>query len=473
MKQTMALKHSQSGSAMTLSVVIALVVAATSVTLLQQAKLTEDVTYLPRVKSTQSVIEGNIRVLAQQTLSYLCTANDMSTCTVIEAPFEDLIVKANQACANPEACRFILDNPRFDVASQSFRATLRNDSTVVSLADREIVIDVPPEVFYRAQMLCPDEAPFFLGFNSLGQPQCRPLGWSGPTSCPAGQFVRAIDGRTLSVSCGSLQNTVTCPAGQVLRGLRWANEGGFESLGCAPKISPYQFWSFTPDVDTSGVAIIDDTLPPPTAPGDYSVYRATTTSTTPSVTAACGPAALTTHSSAPGLGLCTRGTASTVTDGATAYTWTCTESSDVANCSGRKTSAPPATLCWSYLGRDEGGTGAAPPEPSSPFTCATLGQEAEFGPCFGPPGSRRCGAWRCIDSSTGTCGRGSPLSGTWSLDTAETCSDFCGGPCSSCSIVNSPLCPVSNPSGACAAVGTSCSYIINTGAGFARTYQCR
>jgi hypothetical protein len=283
--------YSQSGSAMTLSVVIALVVAATSVTLLQQAQLTEDVTYLPRLKSTQSVIEGNIRVLAQQTLSYSCTANDMSTCTLNTEPFQDLIAKANQACANPDACRFVLDNPRFDSASQSFRATLRNDSSVVSLANREIVIDVPPEVFYRAQMLCPNEAPFFLGFSALGQPQCRPLGWSGPTSCPAGQFVRAIDGRTLSVSCGSLQNTVTCPAGQVLRGLRWANEGGFESLGCAPKISPYQFWSFTPNVDTSGLAIIDDTLPTPTAPGNYSVYRETTTSTTPPPTTggAAGP----------------------------------------------------------------------------------------------------------------------------------------------------------------------------------------
>jgi hypothetical protein len=480
--------YSQSGSAMTLSVVIALVVAATSVTLLQQAQLTEDVTYLPRLKSTQSVIEGNIRVLAQQTLSYSCTANDMSTCTLNTEPFQDLIAKANQACANPDACRFVLDNPRFDSASQSFRATLRNDSSVVSLANREIVIDVPPEVFYRAQMLCPNEAPFFLGFSALGQPQCRPLGWSGPTSCPAGQFVRAIDGRTLSVSCGSLQNTVTCPAGQVLRGLRWANEGGFESLGCAPKISPYQFWSFTPNVDTSGLAIIDDTLPTPTAPGNYSVYRATTTSTTPPPMAACGPAAYTTHSAAPGVGLCSTGTPSTVTDGATAYTWTCTESTDVAHCSGRKTTAPPATLCWSRARVEQGypPSFSGSPLPSPPYTCSTLGEEAEFGSCWGPPSNRRCTVFRCIDSSTGSCGGAvGPSSSTWVCNfepdpgSNPQYIEMCGtglsaprsGSCNPSTDTFTP-CAASCPGGGANISGGLCTRPVGAGAWAVPTWSC-
>ena len=180
--------------------------------------------------------------------SYSCSStNNISSCNLAltpSSPFDSLAKIATAQCGFASDCNFSVI-AAFDSTTQIFSATVKNSSSTFHLADRDIIMQIPPEVFYSGSVNCPAATPFFSGYNLNGTMNCKSLAdFNGGTQpCPAGQFISQFDSGTLKFTCISFASDISCPSPQILASYQWQN-GQFTQT-CMPPASAAAYYAYT------------------------------------------------------------------------------------------------------------------------------------------------------------------------------------------------------------------------------------
>lgn len=508
---------SQKGSALLNALVVTGVLVAASGVIYKQSLSMKQQNRYPRIKSTQMIAEASIKSWVMQPVAYENCGTGSPQCALKEGLEGKRFLVRNAKCPQGQSeCGFVTEKVIFDPSTSRFTANLRYEGTEFNVPGKTIELLIPPEVLHSPQVVCPSSTPIFLGLNSDGSPKCRAL--PGTASCGSGEYSESLDLAALSLNCRALSVNQTCAANQLVSDIRWA-QGSFQ-VTCAPRTNVFTFASnvsnFSPRLIASGAASVGVTLPEPpedaVQPQNSTRYEdCAPPPPPPPPSGACGGASAVAHSSAPNSNLCAEGTASTVTELGTSYTWTCTApSTPPTNCSAAKSGVPLNGQCGSAHNQS---LASAPPgsalcsagvastlSGSGPWTwtCAGLNNGADAS-CtarrtIGPIGDCTV-CWRpdpfgdieCPALMPGTMGvyrnagpiglniisRGENLyrCPAWSRDGQESCGDFCGGDCSTCILTSYKACTSTNPLGGECNLGENCS-VINSSASMVYHYSC-
>lgn len=259
--------NNERGSAILGAVAVAAIVGVMSMTIASQINDTNKLSHWPRVRSTMSLVEIQVRSVALSPRSYNCgadTAETASVCTLRPDAFAALAkevppigtVEVQNAALNYTSLRF--------TARVVFVPNAANEGKALAFAPRDLILDVPPEILQSSTFKCPVATPFFIGFGPNGVARCRAL---STTRCAPGQYVSSINPTTLEPICSPAGRLVSCPAGQLVKTFTW-NGTNNVSVVCEPRPHPYTVFAFNPvpSIGASASQDADTPNPVPTHP---------------------------------------------------------------------------------------------------------------------------------------------------------------------------------------------------------------
>ncbi len=132
------------------------------------------------------------------------------------------------------------DFPRLKLSASGaqFEGTLIYEGDDLKLAPIPINVQVPLDLVQSKAVSCAQidaSRPIFHGFDSQGRAKCRAL----PAPCGPGQYLYAVNPRTLASQCRNLSPALLeCPAGQMIGRVSYLN--GEFSTQCIERLDPFQ-----------------------------------------------------------------------------------------------------------------------------------------------------------------------------------------------------------------------------------------
>ncbi len=224
------------------SAIVAALIFAGAMVLAYQAIRAESLTKEIVIRSAFNQIELRLQQLASARESYVACMTD-DTCGVKIAFFEEAVRQMKVV----EPVGFV-----FEPQSSSLKGTLKYAGDDLKTNAREIVIQLPKDITSAVRAVCPSETPLLAGVDGEGKLICRAI---EKRQCEPGEYVTAIDPKTLAVTCAPVGKEIACPDGNFISAFEWQGEDRVV-FTCRPRLNPFVAWKFQPALKT-GPALSD------------------------------------------------------------------------------------------------------------------------------------------------------------------------------------------------------------------------
>jgi hypothetical protein len=213
------------------------------------------------VQSEMVNLDAKVRFMAMQPYAYLCGTENgagqldgVQSCRVNPDFFKPVrrVIMPGVPCpagTAPNQCGFTVSAPVLKSITDGGQISmvlsyqLKYEGTDFSVRDMGFPDDatglaagipVPGEILQSGLFNCSiidPKKPVFSGFDAQGKVRCQ-----GFDVCPVGQYVTAVNPRTLHVTCAPPTNAmIDCPAGQKIATTDWA-DGVVNGAPCVPLV---------------------------------------------------------------------------------------------------------------------------------------------------------------------------------------------------------------------------------------------
>jgi hypothetical protein len=281
----------QKGQALIMAIVLSLGVSVVVGTLLDQSLSTDKMLKGARIRAAMMAAEQRLKLLSVTPSSFVCSSTTspsgpVNECTLVSFPAAELNHYLPQVrCPNSAPCGVEIRNLALNNGHMTAR--IEYTGSDLSFQGTNVDIEVPKDILQSSQSDCfsiDPSKPVFAGFRSDGSPDCRAL--SGNCTGP-GEYVSAVDSKTLKVTCSTFQNNVGCRPDQFMTSLRWT--GSAFTATCANRPDPFTKFAFTPAPASAPVTAVSEAPGPMPRKTCAPTTTTTTTTTTTSPPPSPGP----------------------------------------------------------------------------------------------------------------------------------------------------------------------------------------
>lgn len=250
------------GDILVLSIMIAVVCGMASSIMAYQITQISANGKRARIKSMMAATEAKVRATLLSPVTYggTCRSTDvvgnrqLATCDLPVGAISALsmgnipgVVRCRPAAA---VCGIQVTRVSWDFATS--RAVVQIEYTGDDFNLQPILVDmvVPVDILQQQGIYeCPPSKPQFLGLLANGQLNCVAL----PPRAPAGKFANRVDLEQMTVEVRDLPGLKSCPAGQIVKTVKWKDGGTGFDYTCADRPNAFDEFGFLPRDPSTGL----------------------------------------------------------------------------------------------------------------------------------------------------------------------------------------------------------------------------